>query len=122
MQTQAVEKIKPAANFMATDQNEQNFSLSDFKGKVVVLHITQLKNPLCLECESSIVGELKEIKKLADRDDPGIVVVTLNLRKAPDSEPGWALAQKDYGINITWRWVEEFDPYPIGKDYLDTGR
>ena len=31
MQTQVVEKIKPAANFMATDQKGQNFSLSDFK-------------------------------------------------------------------------------------------
>ena len=101
MQTQVAEKIKPAADFMAMDQFGQNFSLSDFKGKVVVLHITQLENSLCLESESSIVGELKEIKKLADRDDPGIAVFTLNLRKAPDSEPGWARAQKDYGINIT---------------------
>jgi cytochrome c-type biogenesis protein len=119
MQTQVAEKIKPAADFMARDQNGQDFSLSDFTNKTVVLHITQLENPLCLECESSIVGELKEIKRLADREDPDLVVVTLNLRKVPSSETGWALAQRDYGINVTWRWVEEFDPYPIGKDYLE---
>jgi cytochrome c-type biogenesis protein len=119
MQTQVGEKIRPAADFVATDQNGQNFSLSDFRGKIVVLYVTQLENPLCLECESSIVGELKEIKKLADGGDPGIVVITLNLRKVPGPEPGWMMAQKDFGINVTWRWVEESDPYPMGKDYLE---
>lgn len=119
VQTQAAEKIRPAADFVAIDQEGQSFSLSDFRGKIVVLHITQMENPLCLECESSIIGELNEIKGLSGRADPGIVVVTLNLRKAPSSEPGWAMAQNDYGIDVTWLWVEEFDPYPIGKDYLD---
>ncbi len=119
LQTQGTEKIRPAPSFSAVDQIGQGFSLIDFNGKVVVLHITQLEDPLCLECEASIVGELQEIKKLADRGDPDIVVITLNLRKSPGSEPGWVMANDNYGLNVTWRWVEEFDPYPIGKEYLD---
>ncbi|HEY3420483.1 MAG TPA: cytochrome c biogenesis protein CcdA [Methanomassiliicoccales archaeon] len=119
IQTQPTEKIKPASDFIAMDRNGQNFSLFDFRNKIVILHITQLENPLCLECERSIAGQLNEIKRLADKGDPNIVVVTLNLRKVPSSEPGWEIAQKDYGIDVKWRWVEEFEPYPIGKDYLE---
>ena len=96
-QSQVGEKIRPAADFVATDQNGHNFSLSDFRGRIVVLHVTQLENPLCLECESSIVDELREIKNLADGGDPGIVVVTLNLRKAFGPEPGWQWHRKTMG-------------------------
>ncbi|MDD1744152.1 MAG: sulfite exporter TauE/SafE family protein [Methanomassiliicoccales archaeon] len=117
VQSSESREIAPAPQFSATDHLNRTFSLSDFAGKVVVLHITQLENPLCLECEKDIVGELRELEKLASSSN--ITIITLNLRKSPASESGWSMAEENYGINVTWYWVEEFEPFGVGDSYLD---
>ncbi|NVM20114.1 MAG: redoxin domain-containing protein, partial [Candidatus Lokiarchaeota archaeon] len=40
-------EIKPAYDFTATDVDGNTFNLSDYKGDVVILHITGLENPVC---------------------------------------------------------------------------
>ena len=44
-------EIKSASDFKAVDENGIEFSLSDFRGNVTLIHITGLETPLCIECE-----------------------------------------------------------------------
>ena len=109
---------EPAEPFTSTDFAGSEFSLSDNAGKVTVVHFTQLENPICIECEDSMRSQIEELEALDSRDDPRIEVVTVNIRKNSYSEDGWWMAQEWYGVNITWHWVEEFEPYPISGDYI----
>ena len=109
---------EPAEPFVSTDFAGSEFSLSDNAGKVTVIHFTQLENPICIECEDSMRSQIEELEALDSRDDPRIEVVTVNIRKNSYSEDGWWMAQEWYGVNITWHWVEEFEPYPISGDYI----
>ncbi len=117
LQSSESREIAPGPQFTATDHLNRTFSLSEFAGKVVVIHITQLENPLCLECEKDIVGQLRELEKLAGSSN--ITIITLNLRKNPASEDGWSMAASNYGINVSWFWVEELEPYSVGDQYFE---
>lgn len=41
------------------------------------------------------------------------------MRKNPYSEDGKTLAENWWDMNITWYWVEDFDPFPISAKYID---
>jgi len=84
----------------------------------VVLHITNIEIPLCVECEKSLKGQLSELARLKAMD-PGAQIVTLNLRKNRYSQDGKSLAEKWWKLNITWPWTEDIEPYAIGSKYLD---
>ncbi|MDD4579048.1 MAG: redoxin domain-containing protein, partial [Methanothrix sp.] len=43
-----------APDFQAVDLDGKNISLGDFRGEVVLLHITNIENPLCRECEHAL--------------------------------------------------------------------
>ena len=107
-----------APDFSATSWDQKSFNLSDFRGSPVVLHITNIENPLCIECEESLVGQVEELAALKALD-PNVQIVTLNLRKNPYSMDGRELAQTWWEVNVTWPWTEDLDPYPIGSKYLD---
>jgi len=107
-----------APNFTATGADGRNFSLEDFRGTPVVLHITNIEIPLCVECEKSLKGQLSELARLKAMD-PGAQIVTLNLRKNRYSQDGKSLAEKWWKLNITWPWTEDIEPYAIGSKYLD---
>lgn len=109
---------EPAEVFSSTDFEGAEFSLSENSGKVTILHFTQLENPLCIECEDSMRSQIEELESLVSSDDPRIEVITVNIRKNAYSEDGWWMAQEWYGVNITWHWTEEFDPYPISSGYI----
>ena len=117
MPASAQEEFPPASDFTATDHLNQTFSLSDFSGEVIILHITQLENPLCIECEEQMNHQIIELVELAGRNDQNISIVTLNIRKNSYSDPGWELAESWYGINITWHWVEDFEPFSAAAPY-----
>lgn len=106
-----------ATDFTAIDEDGVEFSLSDYKGKVVILHITGLETPLCIECLEEMTGQLEELEGLSSSTD--INILTINLRKNPNSDSGLTIAERDYGINVTWRWVEDFNPYPIAGLYQE---
>ncbi len=107
-----------APDFFATSWDQRSFNLSDFLGSPVVLHITNIENPLCIECEKSLSGQVEELAALKALDT-NVQIVTLNLRKNPYSIDGRELAQTWWEVNITWPWIEDLDPYPIGSKYLD---
>jgi cytochrome c-type biogenesis protein len=109
---------EPAPDFTATDYDGTTFSLSDFAGNVTVLHITQLENPLCIECEDNMIGQIEELSELAAIEGTNISIVTLNIRKNPYSEEGWKIAEEYYDLNISWLWVEEFEPFPASSQYI----
>ncbi len=110
--------VEPAPDFTATDYKGTTFSLSDFAGNVTVLHITQLENPLCIECEDNMIGQIEELSDLAAIDVANISIVTVNIRKNPYSEEGWRIAEEYYDLNISWLWIEEFEPFPASSQYI----
>ena len=107
-----------APDFHATDVNGKPVSLSDYRGEVVLLHITNIENPLCRECEHALKSQTEELAKLKQKD-PGIEIVTLNVRKSPYSKDGKTLAESWWKINVSWPWVEDFEPYPLTTKFID---
>ncbi len=107
-----------APDFSTRSWDDNSFNLSDLKGSPAVLHITNIEDPLCIECEESLQGQVRELAALKAMH-PAVQIVTLNLRKNPYSMNGWELVQAWWEINITWTWIEDLDPYPIGSKYLD---
>ncbi|UCG71144.1 MAG: cytochrome c biogenesis protein [Thermoplasmata archaeon] len=108
----------PAPDFSIGGNETETVNLSDLAGRVVVLHITNIEEPICFECEHVMRSQVKELELLrVQRSD--VAVVTLNLRKNPYSTEGCDIAEQNWGVNATWYWVEDFDPYPIAGKYLD---
>lgn len=118
-------EIDLAPDFTAKDQMNRTFSLRDFTGNVTLLHFTQFESPVCLECERQMKDQLSELVALAeDAGGAKISIVTLNVRKNAYSPDGWTLARDWYGINVSWHWVEEFEPYAAAglyQKYWDMG-
>ncbi len=110
--------IKKAPDFKATDENNVEFSLSNYSGNVTLIHITGLETPLCIECEEEMIGQLEELEKLS-KSDPSVKIITINIRKNPYSSTGKSIAEDTYGINISWNWVEDFEPYKIAGLYQE---
>ncbi len=108
--------VAPA--FTATGADGENFSLSDFSGAPLILHITNIEIPLCVECEESLKGQVEELARLRAMH-PEVQIATLNLRKNPYSRDGRSLAEKWWKVNVTWPWAEDIEPYAIGSKYLD---
>jgi cytochrome c-type biogenesis protein len=113
----AAERIL-APDFSAVGSDGKNFSLSDHLGSPIILHITNIEVPLCVECEKSLQGQVEELAALKAMA-PDVQIVTLNLRKNPYSRDGRSLAEKWWQVNITWPWTEDIEPYSIGSKYLD---
>ena len=109
---------EPAEPFVSADFVGEEFSLLGNEGKVTILHFTQLESPICIECEDSIQSQIAELETLDAYDHDQIEVVTINIRKNAYSEDGWWMAEQWYDANITWHWVEEFEPYPISGSYI----
>jgi cytochrome c-type biogenesis protein len=111
-------EIKPAPDFTAVDENNVEFSLSDYKGYVTLMHVTGLETPLCIECEEEMVGQLNELDTLSKINDY-VKIITLNIRKNPYSTTGKGIAEKTYGVNISWNWVEDHEPFQYVRLYQE---
>jgi cytochrome c-type biogenesis protein len=107
-----------ASGFQAVDLDGKNISLSDYRGEVVLLHITNIENPLCRECENALNAQTRQLSLLAQKDS-GINIITLNVRKNPYSKDGRALAGAWWNINVTWPWIDDYEPYPLTGKYID---
>ncbi|MDM7913446.1 MAG: cytochrome c biogenesis protein CcdA [Methanotrichaceae archaeon] len=117
-QTVSAEQATPAPDFNATDADGKTFSLSDFRGEPVILHITNIEVPLCRECEKSLRGQVEALAELkAENSDA--TIITLNLRKNPYSKDGRTLIESWWKVNVTWPWIEDIEPYTIGSKYVD---
>lgn len=117
-QTASAAQAVPAPDFNATDLDGKIISLSDFVGKPVILHITNIEVPLCRDCEKSLRGQLEELAKLK-AENPSVSIITLNLRKNPYSKDGRTLVESWWKMNISWPWIEDMEPYTIGSKYID---
>lgn len=98
--------------------NSTGFSLDEFKGSAFILQITNIENPLCRECEPSLRGQTDELVRLK-QIDPGTNIVTINMRKNPYSRDGRFIAESWWQENISWRWIEDFEPYPAASMYME---
>ena len=107
-----------APDFQTVDLDGKNVSLSDYRGEVVLLHITNIENPLCRECEHALNAQTSQLSQLAQKD-PGIKIITLNVRKNPYSKDGRYWAKSWWNINVTWPWIEDYSPYPLTGKYID---
>ncbi|NTV28215.1 MAG: cytochrome c biogenesis protein, partial [Methanothrix sp.] len=107
-----------APDFQAVDLDGKNISLSDYRGEVVLLHITNIENPLCRECENALNAQTSQLSLLMQKN-PGINIITLNVRKNPYSKDGRTLAGAWWNINVTWPWIEDYEPYPLTGKYID---
>ncbi|HSD57604.1 MAG TPA: cytochrome c biogenesis protein CcdA [Methanotrichaceae archaeon] len=117
-QTASAEQTTLAPDFNATDADGKTFSLSDFRGEPVILHITNIEVPLCRECEKSLRGQVEELAALK-AENPGASIITLNLRKNPYSKDGRTLVESWWKVNVSWPWIEDIEPYTIGSKYID---
>ncbi|MGQ9721768.1 MAG: cytochrome c biogenesis protein CcdA [Candidatus Jordarchaeum sp.] len=109
-------EIIPAPNFTAVDEKGQEFSLSDYNGNVVILHFTQVEEPVCIECLKEMKGQIVELEKLSTTNQ-NVTVITINIRKNPYSVTGKEMAERDFDVNVSWHWVEDFSPFPIANLY-----
>lgn len=107
-----------APDFEMETADGNSTSLRDLSGKPLILHFTNIENPLCLECEIELKEQVLEINE-AVYDDSNIDVITINMRKNQYSEPGYELVREWWGINVTWTWIEDHEPYRISGDYVD---
>ncbi len=116
--TPALSQGAMAPDFQAVDLDGKNVSLSGYRGEVVLLHITNIENPLCRECENALNAQTNQLSRLAE-ENPGLNIITLNVRKNSFSQDGRTLAEEWWKANITWPWIEDFDPYPLTGKYID---
>ena len=108
----------PAPDFTTADQSGENFSLSDWRGEVVVLHITNIESPICVECERALKAQTDELQRLVE-NKPDVNLITLNVRKNPFSNDGKSLAESWWNADVSWIWAEDFEPYKIAGKYVD---
>ncbi len=112
------EPFNHSAGVEKVNLDADTFNLGDFDGEVVILHITNIENPLCIECEPSLEAQVEELQKLKE-SHPETNLVTINMRKNPYSKDGRTLAEAWWGVDVSWLWVEDFEPYPIASEYVE---
>jgi cytochrome c-type biogenesis protein len=108
-----------APDFTATDEDGTTFNLSDYKGNVIMLHITGIENPLCIECLEEMKGQIIELEKLSNSYQ-NVTIITINIRKNPYfNTTGLKMAELEWGVHINWHWVEDFTPFQISGLYQE---
>ena len=111
-------EVKPAYEFTAVDEEGVEFSLNNFRGNVTLLHFTGLETPLCVECEEEMRQQLEQLEILSTSNE-NVNIITINIRKNPYSTTGKEMAEQSYNINVSWHWVEDFNPYPVAGLYQE---
>jgi len=107
-----------APNFEAVDLDGNSIKLGDFDGQPLILHITNIETPLCIECEEALKAQVEELSRLKE-GNPETEIVTINVRKNPYSKDGRLLAESWWGVDVSWPWIEDFDPFPVAGKYID---
>ncbi|MDG6225952.1 MAG: cytochrome c biogenesis CcdA family protein [Candidatus Thermoplasmatota archaeon] len=111
-----VEEQAPDFEMVLPDGNRT--SLRNLSGSVILLHFTNIENPVCLECEVELKEQTVELEKALGEDED-LIIITVNMRKNSFSDPGYELAERWWGVNVTWIWIEDFEPFTISGKYID---
>ncbi len=115
----AVSEVATSApSFEAVDLDGNPIKLADFDEKALIIHITNIETPLCIECEEALKAQVEELSRLKETY-PESEIVTINVRKNPYSKDGRSLAESWWGADISWPWIEDFDPFPVAGKYID---
>lgn len=109
-------EVRPAPDFTAIDEHGVEFSLSNYQGNVVILHFTQVEEPVCIECLKEMKGQIAALEELP-KSNQNVTVITINIRKNPYSVTGKEMAERDFGMNVSWHWVEDFSPFAVANLY-----
>jgi len=110
--------VTPAPSFEAVDLDGNSIKLGDYYGAPLILHITNIETPLCMECEEALKSQVEELSRLKE-EHPESEIVTINLRKNPYSKDGRSLSESWWNVDISWPWIEDFDPFPASSNYID---
>lgn len=95
-----MEKGEEAPNFTLTDTDSDNFSLSDFKGKVVVL---DLMGTLCGPC----VYEMPHLKEVQQHYGDDVIILSISVAWGGDTNQELAAFKQAQGC--TWRFAIDTD-------------
>ena len=109
---------RDAPPISATDLDGEKFDLNNHTGNVTVLHFTAIEEPLCLECLDQMRTQLEELKDLRSTGG-NVTIVTVNMRKNPTSDDGRSLAERWWGLEVDWTWIEDWSPFPVSEPYND---
>jgi len=63
-------------------------------------------------------GQIQELENLSQLKI-NTTIITINIRKNPYSDSGMEMAERDFGVNVNWHWVEDYSPYPIASLYQE---
>jgi cytochrome c-type biogenesis protein len=107
-----------APSFQAVDLDGNSIDIGDRNGEPLILHITNIETPLCIECEEALKAQIEELSRLKEKH-PESEIVTINLRKNPYSKDGRSLAESWWEVEVSWPWIEDFDPFPVASKYID---
>jgi len=107
-----------APDFEVTLGDGNITNLRELSGSPVILHFTNIENPICMECEKELREQVREIQR-AKEENANLTIITINMRKNPYSDPGNVLVKEWWGTNVTWTWLEDPEPFKISGDYID---
>ena len=116
--TEGLFEPQDAAAISVVTLDGEQFDLSDHSGNVTVLHFTAIEEPVCIECENQMREQLEELKDLSS-DLRNVTVVTVNMRKNPYSDDGRTLADRWWGLEVNWTWIEDWSPFPVSEPYRE---
>ncbi len=104
---------------LSLDQSlgSQNATLAE-TGEPLLIYIANIESPICRECEEVLSAQTKEIATLYS-EHPDASIIAVNIRKNPYSEDGRSLALSWWGVNATWPWIEDYQPYPVAGRYME---
>ncbi len=106
------EQLKAAPDFNLTSIDGDEFELSDFNGKVVVLDFMYVD---CQYCDEEM-GELKEIYSNSAYND--VVIITIDILPQNDNETDLRHFGETYGDD----WIYALDTENVWNDYSNDGQ
>lgn len=98
-----------APNFTLTDTDGNSFSLSDFRGKVVIL---DLMATWCGPCEEEI-PHLKEVQQHYGDD---VIILSISVAGSGDTNQGLATFKQEQ--ECTWRFAIDIDDVVMKYDAM----
>ncbi len=109
---------EPSPSLTATDLDGDPFDMAALAGNVTVLHFTVIEDPVCLECERQMRGQVEQLSALYGLlESP--TVVTVNMRSSERSDDGRTLAQRWWGVTPGWTWIEDLPPYTAAEPFRE---
>ena len=100
-----IEPIAPAPDFKTRDTDNNNISLQDNEGKIVLLNFVYLTPGTCVHCRAVNAAQISELHKFASNSsNKDVVIITIDMTYDPSGND--ARAEKER-YNITWPVIND---------------